>query len=68
MIGHVFTLKQLEALVWVADLGSFRKAAQQLNTTQPNISSRIAGLENTLGVVLMQRDAGSVRITVKGQD
>jgi len=43
MIGHVFTLKQLEALVWVADLGSFRKAAQHLNTTQPNISSRIAG-------------------------
>lgn len=68
MIGHVFTLKQLEALVWVADLGSFRKAAQHLNTTQPNISSRIAGLENTLGVVLMQRDAGSVRITVKGQE
>lgn len=68
MIGHIFTLKQLEAFVWVADLGSFRKAARHLNTTQPNISSRISGLEGTLGVVLMQRDAGSVRLTEKGQE
>lgn len=68
MIGNVFTLKQLEALVWVADLGSFRKAAQRLNTTQPNISSRIAALESTLGVVLMQRDAGSVRMTARGTE
>ncbi len=68
MIGNVFNLKQLEALVWVADLGTFRKAAAHLNTTQPNISSRIAGLETSLGVVLMQRDAGSVRLTSKGED
>lgn len=68
MVGNVFTLKQLEALVWIADLGSFRKAAQHLNTTQPNISSRIAGLESTLGVVLMQRDAGSVKLTDKGRE
>ena len=68
MIGSVFNLKQLEALVWVADLGSFRKAAAHLNTTQPNISSRISGLETSLGVVLMHRDAGSVRMTTKGEE
>ena len=67
MVGNLFNLKQLEALVWIADLGSFRKAAQHLNTTQPNISSRIAGLEQGLGVVLMQRDAGSVRMTEQGR-
>ncbi|MEJ6707619.1 MAG: LysR family transcriptional regulator [Amylibacter sp.] len=39
-----------------------------MNTTQPNISSRIAGLETSLGVVLMQRDAGSVRMMAKGAD
>lgn len=66
MISNVLNLKQLEALVWVADLGSFRKAAQHLNTTQPNISSRIAALEATLGAPLMQRDAGSVCMTAKG--
>ena len=61
-------LKQLEAFVWVADLGSFRKAADRLNTTQPNISSRIASLEAILNVTLMERDAGSVRLTSKGQE
>lgn len=61
-----FNLKQLEAFVWVADLGSFRKAADRLNTTQPNISSRISSLESALDVSLMDRDAGSVRLTTKG--
>ena len=60
------TLKQLEAFVWVADLGSFRAAAERLNTTQPNISARIATLETTLNVTLMDRDPGSVRLTTKG--
>jgi len=59
--------KQLEAFVWVADLGSFRKAADRLNTTQPNISSRISALEDVLDTTLMQRDAGSVRLASKGQ-
>lgn len=60
-------LKQLEAFVWVADLGSFRKAADRLNTTQPNISARISGLETALNVTLMERDAGSVRLNSKGE-
>lgn len=68
MISNVLNFKQLEALVWVAELGSFRKAAHHLNTTQPNISTRISGLEKTLGVVLMQRDAGSIQLTDKGQE
>ncbi|ASJ70546.1 LysR family transcriptional regulator [Granulosicoccus antarcticus] len=59
-------IAQLEAFVWVADLGSFRKAAERLNTTQPNISTRISGLEKLLDVTLMERDAGSVRLTSKG--
>lgn len=62
------TLKQLEAFVRVADLGSFRKAAERLNTTQPNISSRISSLESILQVTLMERDAGSVRLTSRGQE
>jgi DNA-binding transcriptional LysR family regulator len=62
------SLKQLEAFVWVSDLGSFRRAAERLNTTQPNISSRIAALESALGATLMERDAGSVRLTAKGHE
>lgn len=60
------TLKQLDAFVQVADLGSFRRAADKLGTTQPNISARIAGLEAQLGTQLMLRDAGSVRLTPSG--
>lgn len=62
------SLKQLEAFIWVSDLGSFRRAAERLNTTQPNISSHISSLESVLKVTLMERDAGSVRLTTKGQD
>lgn len=61
-----FNLKQLQAFVWVADLGSFRKAADRLNTTQPNISARISALEKSLDVVLLERDSGSVRLTPRG--
>jgi DNA-binding transcriptional LysR family regulator len=68
MIGNLLNIKQLEALVWVAELGGFRKAAHHLSTTQPNISSRISGLERTLNVVLMQRDAGSVQLTKEGRE
>jgi DNA-binding transcriptional LysR family regulator len=68
MIGNAFNLKQLEALVWVADLGSFRKAAQHLNTSQPNISARIAALESSLNITLMQRDGGTIRLTDKGHE
>ena len=59
------TLKQIEAFVWVADLASFRGAAERLNTTQPNISGRITALEGLLGGALFDR-AGTVRLTARG--
>jgi len=60
------TLKQLAAFVAVADLGSFRRAADKLHTTQPNISARIAALESLLGQRVMERDAGAVTLTPRG--
>ena len=60
--------KQIEAFVSVADLGSFRQAAERLNTTQPNISTRISNLEEMIGAKVMERDAGSVRLTAKGRE
>lgn len=60
------TIKQLEAFLLVADLGGFRRAADLLHTTQPNISSRIAGLEAQLRQKLLDRDAGAVRLTPAG--
>lgn len=61
-------LKQLEAFIWVADMQSFVRAADRLNTTQPNISARIARLEAVLNTQLMTRDAGSVQLTHKGRE
>jgi DNA-binding transcriptional LysR family regulator len=48
--------KSIETFLWVATLGSFRGAAQRLNTTQPAISQRIAQLEREMGVKLLNRD------------
>lgn len=63
----MLNLKHIQAFVTVADLGSFRKAAARLNTTQPNISNRVAQFEQQLRQTLMERDAGSVRLTAKGR-
>ena len=60
-------LKQLEAFVQVAQLQSFRRAAEKLNTTQPNISAHITKLEALIDTQLMHRDAGSVRLTSAGE-
>jgi len=48
--------KSIETFLWVVKLGSFRGAAQRLNTTQPAISQRIALLEREMGVKLLNRD------------
>lgn len=60
-------LKQLETFIWVATLGGFRKAASRLCTTQPAISSRIAGLEESLGGKLFELGTGSIALTAMGQ-
>ena len=60
--------KQIEAFVWVAEMGNFRIAAEKLHTTQPAISQRIAGLEASLAVRLFDRSARGIRLTEKGQE
>lgn len=57
----------LEALVWVARLGSFRAAADRLHLTQAAISSRIASLEDGFGKRLFDRDMREVRLTSAGR-
>ena len=59
-------LKNIETFVWVAELSSFRAAAEKLNTTQPAVSQRIASLESDLGVRLLDRDVRGVKLTGKG--
>src|SRR3979411_2537444 len=60
--------KAIETFLWVVNLGSFRGAAQKLNTTQPAISQRIAQLEREVGVRLLQRDRRMVLPTPSGRE
>lgn len=60
--------KRLETFIWAATLGSFRKAAERLHTTQPAISTRIAALEEELGVQLFERVSGKILLSSKGQE
>jgi DNA-binding transcriptional LysR family regulator len=59
--------KSIETFLWVVTLGSFRGAAQRLNTTQPAISQRIAQLEREMGVKLLNRDHRVASLTPSGR-
>src|SRR5437899_50976 len=48
-------LRRLEIFAKVAELGSFSRAAEALFLTQPTISEHIRGLEDELGVQLLDR-------------
>lgn len=58
-------LRQLNALVAVADTGSFSAAARALHTVQSNVSTHVARLERELGTTLVDR--GSGRLTAEGE-
>lgn len=53
-------LKQLAALVAVAEQRSFSAAARSLHTVQSNVSTHVAHLERELGVTLVDRSAGEL--------
>jgi LysR family hydrogen peroxide-inducible transcriptional activator len=58
-------LRQLAALVGVAETGSFSAAARAMHTVQSNVSTHIARLERELGVSLVDRTTGA--LTPEGQ-
>ncbi len=53
-------IKQLQALLAIADHGSFSAAAKSLLTVQSNVSAHIQRLESELGVTLVDRHDGSL--------
>jgi len=58
----------LQALVAVAETGSFSRASEQLFITQPAISKRIAALEAELDVVLVDRLGRNTQLTEAGDN
>ncbi|CAG9466870.1 unnamed protein product [Pedinophyceae sp. YPF-701] len=63
-----FSLVQLSAFRLVATLGSFNSAAEAMFVSQPFISSCVSKLERSLGVKVIERQAGrgACRVTEEG--
>ena len=66
-VGSRMKLQDLHVFMTVLQAGSMGKAAQRLNTTQPNVSRSIAELEHTLGVRLLDRNPQGVEPTHYGR-
>ena len=59
-------LKQLKALVTVAEVGSVTRAAELLHLVQPAVTRQIRTLEHELGVELFERSHTGMRLTDAG--
>ncbi len=60
------SLRQLQYLVAVADLGGFRRAAEACHVSQPSLSAQIAHVEAALGVRVFERNRRQVRVSAAG--
>jgi DNA-binding transcriptional LysR family regulator len=66
-IGRRLKLRDLHVLFAVMQWGSMAKAAHHLAVSQPVVSAAIAGLEQTLGVRLLDRGRRGVEPTIYGR-
>src|SRR5215210_967119 len=66
-IGRRMKLQDLHVLMTAVQAGSMGKAAQRLNTTQPNVSRSIAELEHAFGVRLLDRHRQGIAPTQFGR-
>src|SRR5437016_9803798 len=60
-------LRQLRYFVTVAEEGNISRAAQKVFLTQPALSRQIKALEESIGQLLLDRQAHSIRLTPAGQ-
>jgi LysR family hydrogen peroxide-inducible transcriptional activator len=61
-----YSLRQLQYLVAIAELGGFRRAAEACGVAQPSLSAQVAQVEQALGVQIFERGARGVRVTAAG--
>ncbi len=61
------SITKYQVFLKTVECGSFSKAAQQLNYTQPGVSHAVQALEEELGVTLLCRNRGGVSLTADGR-
>ncbi len=61
------TLDQLQTFLWVARLQGVRRAAEQMNISQPAVTARLQALEDHLQVKLFERTTRGVVLTREGE-
>ncbi|MGF1591731.1 MAG: LysR family transcriptional regulator [Kiloniellaceae bacterium] len=61
------SLRQVRYFIAVAENGSVTGAAQQLSVSQSTVTEAVKGLEEELGVQLIERQARGVALSYKGQ-
>ena len=61
-------IEQLEYITAVVRLGSFRKAAEAVNISQPALSESVRALERELGVDMLERGRYGARVSEPGRD
>jgi len=61
------TFTQIKTFYLVATMGTFQKAAEKLNTSQPTVSARIVALENWFGTNLFDRSTHRAQLTAQGR-
>ena len=66
-MGDALNLKQLEAFYLVVKKGSFTKAAEKLNVTQPAVTMQVKSLERSLNLKLIQQIGKRIQLTEAGE-
>lgn len=61
-----YSLRQLQYIIAVAELGGFRRAAEACGVAQPSMSAQIAQVEQAVGVQIFERGSRGVRVTAAG--
>lgn len=64
---HTLDTDQLKTLVTIADVGSFTRAASQVNKTQAAVSMQMRRLEETVGRPLFAKNGRQNVLTVDGE-
>ena len=62
------SISQLECFSAVAELSSYRRAAERLRTSQPTLTNQILALESLMGVRLFERSRAGTLLTAVGRD